>query len=129
MNDVFDFIGKEFWGICVGLSLVSLLYDRFIVERLRARQTKDGLVVSRMPGYTWVTVVIGVGYVLVAAAIGVWLGTPFEGYGALLCLFFYFAFAGWPMALGEVRHTWMKSEEGLRRIASFNQKHAPKKTE
>lgn len=132
MDKAFEFIGKEFWFLCVGLSGLSLLYDRLIVERLRARQTKDGIVISRMPGYTWVTVVIGVGYVLIAAAIGVSLGIPFEGYGAILCLFFYFCFAGWPMALGEVRHTWMKSEEGLRRIASFNRKHAnpaPKKTE
>lgn len=123
MEGVLSFMQLKFWLLCIALSLVSLVYDRLLVERLRVSRTNDGLVVSRMPGYTWVTVVIGVGYVLVAAAIGVALGISFEGYGAILALFFYFAFAGWPMALGEVRHTWKRNEEGLRRILHFNLKH------
>lgn len=126
MEGVLSFMQPKFWLLCVGLSLVSLAYDRWLVDRLRASRTNDGLVMSRMPGYTWVTVVIGVGYVLVAAALGVFVKIPFEGYGAILCLFCYFAFAGWPMALGEVRHTWKKSEEGLRSILKFTEKHAPK---
>ncbi len=113
------FVTPSFWIVCVALSVLSLVYDWFIVERLRMQQTGDGLIVSRMPGYTWVTVVIGVGYVLVAAAIGVFIGIPFEGYGAVLCLFFYFAFAGWPMALGEVRHNWRKAENSLRIMRDF----------
>lgn len=126
MEGTLAFMEPTFWLLCVGLSVLSLLYDRLVIERLRVSRTKDGLVTSRMPGYTWVTVVIGVGYVLVAAAIGVSLGIPFEGFGAVLALFFYFCFAGWPMALGEVRHTWKKDEEGLRKILHFNQKHVHK---
>ncbi|MBP8055124.1 MAG: hypothetical protein KA314_04750 [Chloroflexi bacterium] len=116
----------KFWLLCVALSITSLAYDWLIIERLRLKKTRDGIVISRMPGYTWVTVVVGVGYVLIAAAIGVAVGITFQGYGAILSLFCYFAFAGWPMALGEVRHTWSRSEEGLRKILNFNQKHSSK---
>lgn len=101
----------RFWIGCVVLMLLSLGYDRLLVERLRLSRHPNGTYIRRMNGITWITVVIGVAYTLgmgmFLSLVGVALDLP-----TLIAILLLFGFSGPPMGLGEIKHHWNKLAAG-----------------
>ena len=95
------------WIVLSTLFIVSIFYNRQIdkLDRL-----------GRMKPYTWLTVVIGVGYTLV----GVYF---LIGWQATLLVLLAFAASGPPMAWGDIRRFWVETENGERTIKNLIMKH------
>lgn len=84
----------DLWLLLAGLFLVSAGYNWLINWLHRA---------GRMQGYTWLSVIVGVGYTLAALAILDWQ--------AALKALLLFAASGAPMALGDICRFWRDQEE------------------
>jgi hypothetical protein len=89
--------------------VVSWAYNA-LIDRLHWREDMDN--------WTWLTVVIGVGYTLVAAGVVLW---GFVGHGstAVVVVFLMFVGTGIPMVAGDIRRVWVWGTNGNAVIAVF----------
>ncbi len=101
----------RFWMGCAMLMLLSLAYDRFLVERLRLSRHPNGTYIRRMNGITWLTVVIGVGYTL-GMAVALYLVGVALDFPTIIAILILFCFSGPPMSMGEIKHHWNKLAQG-----------------
>lgn len=96
MMDVSEFshivFSSRFAVIWVCFHLLSWGYNA-LIDRLHAREW--------MAEWTWLTVVVGVGYTLIAALLALW-GHVVTGLTAVLVFFLLFVATGTPMAVGDI---------------------------
>lgn len=85
---------RDLWVVMFGLGVTSIFYNR-LMDWLSARHSE---------GYTWLTVVCGVGYTLA----GVWL---VDRRAAWLC-FRMFVASGTAMALGDIARHLRRERNG-----------------
>lgn len=101
----------RFWIGCFLLALLSLLYDRLLVERLRLSRHPNGTYIRRMNGITWLTVVFGVAYTL-GMSVALYLVGVALDFPTIVAILILFCFSGPPMGLGEIKHHWDKLAHG-----------------
>lgn len=89
---------KKLWVAGGTLFFLSTLYDILVIRRL-SRENK-------MEKWTWATVIVGVGYTLVAF----W----FLDRQAAKRMFLLFCFSGAPMSIGDLIRWWEREQNGKR---------------
>ena len=90
-----------FWGVQVALHLLSWFYN-WLIERLHEREW--------MHNWTWLTVVVGVAYTLIGAAVAMW-NTETTANTAVLGVVITFVSTGIPMSVGDIWRVlrWQKN--------------------
>lgn len=90
-----------FWGVQVALHLLSWFYN-WLIERLHEREW--------MHNWTWLTVVLGVAYTLIGAAVAMW-NTETTANTAVLGVVITFGSTGIPMSVGDIWRVlrWQKN--------------------
>ena len=92
--EIGEVIGSwQFWLLWLFFHLLSWAYNA-LIDRLHWREHMDN--------WTWLTVVIGVAYTLVAAGVALW-GWVGHGTTAVVVVFIMFVGTGIPMIAGDIR--------------------------
>ena len=94
---------KHIWFTGFWLFVASSFYDVLVIRRLAKN--------NQMEKWTWFTVVVGVGYTLVAF----W----FLDRQAAKKMFLLFCFSGLPMSIGDLVRWWEREQNGKRVLASI----------
>ncbi len=98
---------SSFWIVVPVLFVISVLYNQQI-DKLERR--------GRMQAFTWLSVVIGVGYTLIGVVFLI-------GWAATLLVLIAFIASGVPMIWGDIRRFWVEVENGDRTIKNLVKKH------
>lgn len=97
VQSFFDIVGTgSFILSMAGLFIASIVYN-MVVEWLHQKEW--------MEPYTWLTVVIGVGYTLIGAMVAM-RGVVTTSTTAIFVVMLVFCVTGLPMSLGDMRRYW-----------------------
>jgi amino acid transporter len=94
---------KRLAKVGLALFLISTAYDVLVIRQLARR--------NKMEKWTWLTVVVGVGYTLVAF----W----FLDRKAARRMFWLFCFSGLPMSIGDLVRWWEREQNGKRVLSNI----------